>query len=68
MAYMEIRLYNYHDDDLLQIRLNGLDLGFIFTRASFAQSGIHSGLISPSTSYLSHLALSPVARQVPNTA
>lgn len=33
MAYMEIRLYNYHDDDLLQIRLNGLDLGFIFTRA-----------------------------------
>ena len=33
MAYMEIRLYNYHDDDLLQIRLNGLDLGFIFARA-----------------------------------
>lgn len=33
MACIEIRLYNYHDDDLLQIRLNGFDLGFIFTRA-----------------------------------
>lgn len=33
MACIEIRLYNYHDDDLLQIRLNGFDLGFIFARA-----------------------------------
>ena len=37
-------------------------------RASFAHSGVHSGLISPRTSYLSHLRCSPVARQVPNTA
>lgn len=33
MACIEIRLYNYHDDDLLQIRLNGFDLGFVFARA-----------------------------------
>lgn len=33
MATILIKLYNYHDDDLLQLRLNGLDLGFIFARA-----------------------------------
>lgn len=33
MATILIKLYNYHDDDLLQLRLNGLDLGFVFTRA-----------------------------------
>lgn len=33
MATILIKLYNYHDDDLLQLRLNGLDLGFVFARA-----------------------------------
>ena len=40
----------------------------IFASASFAQTGIFSGLISPSTSHRSHRACLPSAREVPNTA
>ena len=57
-----------HQRSSLLFDFFALSCDWIFASASFAQTGIFSGLISPSTSHRSHRACFPSAREVPNTA